>query len=219
MDIITHYFSSKLAAVQAPNKPDTRNSKRRVVSPSTPDLQDEPYPFEMPGAIDKFELAPAMPDVTSHGLEDIINDEITFSTCLASLSNNKAPGPDGVTNEILKALSTVGKQAIHNMFKLMWQARRTPAQWKQSNTILLYKNKGTITNLKYYRQIGLEDTIYKLWTRMVTIALSDFGERHGIHSNTQADFRAKRTTSQQIEAMIMAMEDARQHKQTFGVKS
>jgi hypothetical protein len=43
---------------------------------------------------------------------------------------------------------------------------------------------------------------------MVTLALSDFGERHGIHSSTEAGFRAKRTTSQQIEAMIMAMEDA-----------
>jgi hypothetical protein len=50
---------------------------------------------------------------------------------------------------------------------------------------------------------------------MGTIALSDFGERHGIHSSTQAGFRAKRTTSQQIEAMIMAMEDARQHKQNL----
>jgi hypothetical protein len=58
----------------------------------------------------------------------------------------------------------------------------TPTSWKHSTTILLYKNKGTITSLKYYRQIGLENTIYKLWTRMVTIALTDFGERNQIHT-------------------------------------
>jgi len=134
-------------------------------------------------------------------LTDIIADVDSYTACVNTLSNNKCPGPDGVANEILKLLPPSGKEAVHSMMKLMWKTGQTPTSWKHSTTILLYKNKGSITNLKYYRQIGLENTIYKLWTRMVTIALTDFGERHQIHSVTQAGFRTKRMTAHQIELM------------------
>jgi hypothetical protein len=49
----------------------------------------------------------------------------------------------------------------------------TPTSWKESTTILLFKHKGAPLDLKYYRRIGLENTTYKLWTRMVTFALAD----------------------------------------------
>jgi len=142
-------------------------------------------------------------------------DEDTFESCICTLSNNKTPGPDGVANEILKALPATGKQALHNMIKLMWHTGCTPASWKHSNTVLLYKNKGSITQLQQYRRIGLENTMYKLWTRMVTIALADYGERNQIHSISQGGFRAKRMTAHQIELMIMALEDAQQHHQNI----
>jgi len=55
----------------------------------------------------------------------------------------------------------------------MWATGLTPTSWKESTTVLLFKHKGTPLDLKYYRRIGLENTIYKLWTRMVTFALAD----------------------------------------------
>jgi hypothetical protein len=72
----------------------------------------------------------------------------------------------------------------------------------------LFKNKGTPLQLKYYRRIGLENTVYKLWTKMITMAMTDRAERAGFLTASQGGFRNKCATAQQIEMMIMALEDA-----------
>jgi ribonuclease HI len=72
---------------------------------------------------------------------------------------------------------------------------------------MLYK-KNSALELNNYRRIGLEMTVYKLWTRMVTFAMADRAERQGMLSASQAGFRSKRSTAQQIELMVMALEDA-----------
>ena len=146
-------------------------------------------------------------------LHDAIDDEVAFSTCLKSLAKGKAPGPDRVPNEILQALPDTGKEALHNLIRIMWATGLTPTSWKESSTILLFKHKGTALQLPYYRRIGLENTIYKLWTRMVTYAMADRAERLNMISSSQAGFRSKRTCAHQIEMMIMALEDAHLTKQ------
>jgi ribonuclease HI len=212
VDTITHYFSKKMAAPPPTVQRDPERKRARMQSSGE---TSSSYPFEQQDAVDRFSLTKAQATPEGHNLADIMADEATFHKCMHTLANNKAPGPDGVANELLKALPTAGKQALHCMFQLMWETGRTPATWKHSNTVLLYKNKGSITDLKYFRQIGLENTVYKLWTRMVTIALSDYGERQQIHSNSQAGFRAKRMTAHQIELMIMSLEDAQQQRQNM----
>jgi hypothetical protein len=48
---------------------------------------------------------------------------------------------------------------------------------------------------------------------MVKVAMADYGERNAIHSHSQAGFRGKRTTSEQVENLVMALEDALHFKQ------
>jgi len=146
-------------------------------------------------------------------LHEAIDDEVAFHTCLKTLARGKAPGPDNVSNEILQALPDEGKQAMHNLIRIMWATGLTPHSWKESMTILLFKHKGTRLQLQYYRRIGLENTMYKLWTRMVTFALADRAERLNMISASQGGFRNKRTTAQQMEMMVMALEDAHLFKQ------
>eukprot|EP00775_Hariotina_reticulata_P015153 gene15153-biopygen1942 len=152
-------------------------------------------------------------EATDAWLHDAIDDEVAFHTCLKTLARGKAPGPDNVSNEILQALPDEGKQAMHNLIRIMWATGLTPHSWKESMTILLYKHKGTRLQLQYYRRIGLENTMYKLWTRMVTFALADRAERLNMISASQGGFRNKRTTAQQMEMMVMALEDAHLFKQ------
>jgi hypothetical protein len=98
---------------------------------------------------------------------------------------------------------------LHAYIQLMWATAYTPQSWKESLTILLYKNKGTPFQLQYYRRIGLENTIYKLWTRMITWTLADYAERHNIISYTQGGFRNKRTCTDQLELLTLLLEDAK----------
>ena len=156
---------------------------RRRTTASSPQADDlpphnnsapEPFPFSTPRATDHFTLENPAPSI--HSLTQVIDDESTFRFSVQSLANNKSPGPDGVANEVIKALPAAGKQAIHNLLKLMWATGCTPSAWKHSTTILLYKHKGKPTHLQGYRRIGLEVTLYKLWTKMVTAAMTHFGE-------------------------------------------
>lgn len=98
---------------------------------------------------------------------------------------------------------------LHDFIQLMWATSYTPKSWKHSTTALLWKEKGTVLELKYYRRIGLECTIYKLWTRMITWAMADHAERNNILTYTQGGFRNKRTTADQLELMTMLLEDAK----------
>jgi hypothetical protein len=177
-DIITTLCQSKLAAPAEanmhldggmPKRQRAQQGTGAATLPTGGERQDDSlsaYPWQLPGAPDQFDLAAADPGLAN--LDAIMADESTFRTCVDTLANNKAPGPDGVANEILKALPKPGHQAIHGLLQLMWATGHTPEAWKHSNTILLYKNKGHFTDLTNYRRVGLENTIYKLWTRMVT---------------------------------------------------
>jgi hypothetical protein len=83
-----------------------------------------------------------------------------------------------------------------------------PQSWKISNTILLYK-KGNPSTLTNHRPIALANTIYKLFTITLTTLLSAYGEKYQILHTSQEGFRQERSTSQQIQTLIAALEDAR----------
>ena len=84
--------------------------------------------------------------------------------------------------------------------------------WKTSHTILLYK-KGNPTLLPNHCPIALANTIYKLFTSILTPLLSSYGEKHQILHNSQEGFRQEHCTSHQIQLVIAALEDAKFSKQ------
>jgi hypothetical protein len=206
MNIVETYYTEKMLPTQGPN---TKTGKYHPLD------QPRSYPWEAPMAPDPFTLAtaPSTKQVPRTWLHTKLQDTQAFQACLKTLARNKAPGPDGITNEMLNMLPTSGQQMIHLYLQLMWATGYTPQHWKESSTVLLYKNKGTPLHLQYYRRIGLENTLYKLWTRLITWTLADYAETHNLLSYTQGGFRNKRTCMDQLELMTMLLEDAKMHKQ------
>ena len=72
-------------------------------------------------------------------IEYSIRDKSIFKEIMSKLSNNKAPGPNGVNNELLKHLSPSMHEAIHKCIYFDVADRSNPRQLKGSNTILLHK--------------------------------------------------------------------------------
>ncbi|KAJ9532198.1 hypothetical protein QJQ45_003901 [Haematococcus lacustris] len=134
---------------------------------------------------------------------------ITTQTRNYQLAGGKAPGPDGVENEIIKMLPWEIRDTIHQLFIIMWATGCTPRTWKTSDTCLLYKDKGQETDLNAYRPVGLANTVYKLWTSLITKTLSEYAEANGMLSKNQAGFRSHRNTTQQLQMLVMALEDAK----------
>jgi hypothetical protein len=173
------------------------------------------YPWQSGGQGD-IETFQMQTDATEPGqrrwLAEYATDEAVFFECLKSLSSGKAPGPDKIGNELLKILPVQVKKLIHMLFTLMWVTGITPDAWKHSETCLIYK-KGDPTQVGNYRPIGLANTVYKLWTRVVTYALSEYAEEHRILSEVQCGFRKHRGTHQQLQMLVMAIEDAKLSQQ------
>ncbi|NBK25453.1 MAG: reverse transcriptase family protein, partial [Spirochaetia bacterium] len=137
-----------------------------------------------------------------------ICDAAAFKECLSTLSKNKAPGLDGIVNELLKMLPSDIHALTHQLFQAMWATGITPTEWKVSDTALLYK-KQDATDIKNYRPIGLANTMYKLFTRLTTHALYEYAETHSILSNTQSGFRQMRDTLTQLQHLVHMLEDAK----------
>ena len=123
-------------------------------------------------SIDTFTLqtAAGKPECGSISLLEHVRDPCIFQDKMRHLKNGKAPGPDGIPNELLKHLPEGVHQAIHKLFILMWMTGTTPKAWKESQTSLLH-TKGNEHDLGNWRPIARAKTLYKLWTGVIAECL------------------------------------------------
>ena len=135
-------------------------------------------------------------------------DKETYDLCLKNLAHNKAPGPDKISNTILKNMPENFHTLLYLFFSHCYKQQQIPASWKTSLTILLYK-KWDPSQLANHRPIALANTIYKLFISTLTFILSAYGEEHQILHDSQEGFRAERSTSRQLQLIIATLEDAR----------
>ncbi|KAJ9528899.1 hypothetical protein QJQ45_000456 [Haematococcus lacustris] len=142
------------------------------------------YPWARAKADDPFSMHTCK---NIHWLHTAIMDKAGFQECLSRLAGGKAPGPDGIENEIIKMLPWEMRDTIHQLFIIMWATGCTPTTWKTR----------------------LANTIYKLWTSLITKTLYEYAEANGMLSNCQAGFRSHRDTTQQLQMLVMALEDAK----------
>ena len=186
---------------------------KQLLTPTQPKTGDAtpngPFPWANPSGPDNFTLdSDAVHARDNECLYHHIASPAVFQDCLKHLSKNKQPGPDGIINELLQNLPGDLLMAMHAMFCCMWLAGHVPQGMKQSNTVLLYK-KGDRTDIGNYRPIALANTIYKLWTSMVTDTLSMYAENYNLIHNTQEGFRQYRNTTRQLTNLIHTIEDAK----------
>jgi hypothetical protein len=135
-------------------QPPTGIKDGRYLPEERPNVNPQPWN----GDLDPMQLCTdATLLVTRQWLSEHIRDQSIFHACCRTLSSAKAPGPDGITNDVIKILPTEVKTLIHQLFIVMWATGHTPTAWKHSDTCMIYK-KGNPTNPLNYRPIGLANT-------------------------------------------------------------
>ena len=90
-----------------------------------------------------------------------------FKDCMSRLPGWKAPGPDGVPNEVIKMMPQNFHEALHTLFTMMLAEGVTPDQWKDDVTVLLYK-KGDPGKVENHRWEGDRFPTYYPRTRIGT---------------------------------------------------
>ena len=138
----------------------------------------------------------------------LLKDKSRFLKRVRSLARNKAPGKDGIPNEILMNLPEDLLDALHSLCILRYLLGSTPARCKQSQTVLLFKKEDPL-DIKNYRPIALADTMTKLYTGLLAECMTDFAEYHDILSSSQEGFRRDKGTARQLLMMQNVLSDAK----------
>lgn len=128
----------------------------------------------------------------------ITNEELIKAA--TALKANKAPGPDGIPNQVLK----LAIEENPDMFRLVLQKCLNdgvfPDRWKRQRLVLLPKPGKPPGDPSAYRPICLIDTTGKLLERIILNRLTPYLEQ-GL-SNSQYGFRQGRSTVDAIKEVL-----------------
>jgi exonuclease III len=99
-------------------------------------------------------------------IEKISVEEV--SKTISGLSNNKAPGPDGIPSEFYKKHSEHIAQKLAALFnEILLQDRVAPRSWSESKCVLIPKKTENIDQLANWRPITLENCDLKIFSKIL----------------------------------------------------
>lgn len=99
-----------------------------------------------------------------------------FDLSLKNLAQGKTPCLDNTPNEVLQALPTTFQELL---FQFSWQCykhNQIPTTWRHNKSILLCKKEDPLF-ISNYIPIALANTIYKLYTSILTTLLTNYIEQ------------------------------------------
>ncbi|MBW0518796.1 hypothetical protein O181_058511 [Austropuccinia psidii MF-1] len=92
---------------------------------------------------------------------------------ISSLPNRKAPGPDGIPNELIKIEETLLTPHLTCLFNLCLKQGRFPTLWKSSSTAIIRKAaRDDYTDPNAYQPIALLNTLGKHIEKMINTRLN-----------------------------------------------
>ena len=114
---------------------------------------------------------------------------------IVSMGAGKAPGVDGITVELFRAMTTAVEVRLHDLFCVILVCESISADWKKGLIDRLPK-KGNLTKCGNWRGITLMSVTAKVMGKVLIQRISD-----GIDAKLrkeQAGFRQGRSTKEQI---------------------
>ncbi|CAG9840644.1 unnamed protein product [Diabrotica balteata] len=127
---------------------------------------------------------------------------------LKEMKNNKSPGKDGVTVEMLKHGGKTTREVLYILMNKILMTKQIPNSWNEAITLLLFK-KGDKKDLKNYRPITLLNVMYKLLTKILTNRLTT--KLDGYQAREQAGFRKSFSTSDHLLTMKILIEKTNEY--------
>lgn len=126
-------------------------------------------------------------------VEPLRRDEI--ETNIKKLRNNRSPGENNITAEMIKYGRNDINAKIGQIIKRIWEGEIMPSTW--SNAVLIpTHNIGDTTLCENYRGIALLDVVYKILATCIKTKLDEHAEN--IIEEYQGGFRTNRSVVDQI---------------------
>ena len=124
---------------------------------------------------------------------------------IQKLKNGKAPGPDGIPAEILKADLNTSTQMLYEIFEKIWEEETIPEDWKEGYLVKVPK-KGDLANCNNYRGITMLSVPGKILSRIILQRLIAALEE--ILRDQQMGFRKNRSCTDHIATLRIIAEQS-----------
>ena len=132
--------------------------------------------------------------------DELYNQDFTLSELKRALEPTKdtAPGPDDITNAILKLLPDETLLVLLSIANKHWREGTFPDEWREAIVIPIPKPDKDHSKPDSFRPISLTSCICKLIERMANNRLIWFLEKHKLLSDWQCGARKNRSTIDQL---------------------
>jgi len=130
------------------------------------------------------------------GQEDDLRDE-EIEQQIVNLKRRKAVGVDGIENEAWIYSEGQLRKKLKEMLRRVWRREGFPEEWREGIIMPIYK-KGDPTKIENYRGISLLNSAYKIYAGIITERLKEEAEREKALQETQAGFRKRRGTMDNV---------------------
>lgn len=136
---------------------------------------------------------------------------------LSSLKNQKSPGPDKISNRLIKKLPKRGVVYIAFIINSCLKLNYFPATWKSASVIPVPKPNKCPSNPSSYRPISLLSAVSKLLERVILSRIQDHLEENKIIPDIQHGFRKNHSTTHQLHRVIQSARNGLVNKQSTGM--
>ncbi|XP_071960018.1 uncharacterized protein [Antedon mediterranea] len=139
-------------------------------------------------------------------------EDVKYAVSLCK--NNKSPGNDNISNELIKNGGNTIVATLYKLFKRLSHLECIPDEWNNGTIVPIFK-KGDRRNLDNYRGITLNSCIAKIYSRIISRRISEFLEEYDLLTEAQGGFRKDR----QCEDHIFTLKSLIATRQAEGKKS
>lgn len=122
-----------------------------------------------------------------------------LTSAASSLPNGKAPGPDGIRNEVIKAAISFDPARFQRAFNVCLTSGTFPERWKKGKLVLAQKPGKPLNTPSAYRPICLLDGCGKLLEKLLVKRLRDHLTKNQAIAQNQYGFRSGRSTLHALE--------------------
>ena len=145
-----------------------------------------------------------------HQDNEYLNSPFTLNElqqCLAKCKDT-APGPDQITNSMLKHLNESSLIVMLTGINMLWESNSYPNSWREEIKLAIAKPNKNRNEVGSYRPISLTSCICKLFERMANTRLVWFMEKNNIISPVQSGFRKNKSTMDALAQLTSHVEKA-----------
>ena len=146
------------------------------------------------------------PDIPAGEELNINTDPITveeIKVALTKIKSGKAPGPDNIPPEALKADPDTTAKVMIDLLQSIWETEDIPEEWKKGLIVKLPK-KGDLSDVQNWRGIQLLSLPSKVLTRIILKRIMTAIDKS--LREEQAGFRAGRSCTDQIATLRIIIE-------------